>query len=490
MFHAKKIAIATSLLVIVMGISPDCVKAQHENSVSGIINTIENSRANDAFWSVIVRDTTGRVLEGYNYKKLVRPASNLKLLTSAVILDELGGDYTFTTNVYGWGYQVGNTWEGDIIIRGSGDPSISGTFYNEDRFHVFDKFYSAIESMGIQKINGNLIGNISLFDEQPYPEEWNWQDLSFYYGVEISPLSFNNNAVDLRVYASGEVGDTPEIEWFPFDTDYVDFVNEQVITPHGTEYDEYYRRILGTNTILLRSKLPENYLEKESLSILNAPRFFLDTFKKYLDDGNIDLNGRLIVDNQDINWSSEEYKKLVSHESKPLRTLLKRINKKSDNFYTEMMLKAISAEHFDAAGSTELGLSLMQDFAGEMGMDTTNLEISDGSGMASSTLLTVDDLSQMLIQMREHPEFKTYKNSLSTAGNDGSLKYRFINSPLQGRVHGKTGYVSGVRSLSGYLDTKSGQTLAFSVVTNNYTNNTSYIDFVHDQIIRQLYEKY
>ena len=485
----KKVATSVTLCFITfMFILSQSLQAQNVSSAE-IRQIIEDSRADRAFWSAVVRDTTGKILASYNAHKQVRPASNLKLLTSAAILDELGPDYRYTTRVYGWGQQRGDTWEGDILIRGSGDPSISGEFYNEDRFHVFNKIFSALYSRGIRTIDGNIIGNDAFFDQQPYPEGWSWQDLSFYYGVEISALSFNNNAVDLTVYADGEVGETPEIQWFPFDTDYVDFVNEQVITPPGTEYDEFYRRLLGTNTILLRSTLPKGYVEKESLSIKNASLFFLDTFKKYLEDGDISVNGRIIQDNQQQNWSQEQYSVIAEHQSVPLSELLKQVNKESDNFYTEMLLKTMAAEHFDAAGSTELGISLVKDFADSMKMDTTNIKLIDGSGMAPSTLLTVNDLSRMLVEMRDHPHFETYKKSLSVAGMDGSLENRF-GPALHEKMYGKTGYVSGVRSLSGYLEASSGQTLAVSVVTNNYTGKTAYIDYIQEKIIETLYQKY
>lgn len=477
-------------LLLVFVFLPYQSQAQNIIFSPEVIKTIENSRAHNAFWSVIVRDTTGKIIEGYNFEKMVRPASNLKLLTSAAILDELGPDYTFKTKIYGLGHQDGDTWRGDIIIRGVGDPSISGTFYREDRFHVFDKFFDALYSRGIRKIDGNLIGNDAFFDKQPYPEGWSWQDLSFYYGVEISALSFNNNAVDLTVYANNGVGDSPYIEWFPFDTEYVNFVNEQVITPKGTEYDEFYRRMLGTNTILLRSKLPKDYVEEESLSIRNASLFFVDTFRKYLEDGGISLTGRILVDNQPQDWKQKQYKVLAEHRSVPLDKLLQQMNKESDNFYTEMLLKTMAAEHFDAPGSTELGISLVEEFAAKMKMDTTKLELVDGSGMAPPTLLSVEDLSKMLIEMRSHPEYEVYKNSFPTAGIDGSLENRLTNSRLQGKVHGKTGFVSGVRSLSGYMQASSGHVLAFSVVTNNYVTKTSYIDYIHEQILKKIYDKH
>ncbi|HKK46095.1 MAG TPA: D-alanyl-D-alanine carboxypeptidase/D-alanyl-D-alanine-endopeptidase [Balneolaceae bacterium] len=490
MFDTKSISTGALALVLSLVFLPKTLQAQNIIFSPDIIQTIENSKAHNAYWSVAVRDTTGKIVEGYNFEKLIRPASNIKLLTTATILNELGPDYTYNTRMYGVGHQEGDAWEGDIIIRGVGDPSISGKYYNEDRFHVFDQFFMALHALGIKKIDGNLIGNDSFFDQKPYPKGWSWQDLSYYYGVEINALSFNNNAVDLRVYADGKVGDTPEIEWFPFDTDYVNFVNDQVITPQDSKYDEYYHRLLGTNTIILGSKLPKNYVEKESLSIFNAPMFFLDTFKKYLEDGDIEVNGDLIVDDQPQDWNSNEYKILAQHQSVPLRKLLKQVNKESDNFYTEMLLKTAAAEHFDATGSTELGLSLVQDFADSMGMDTTKLVMNDGSGMAPATLVTTEDLTKLLINMRHHPNFNVYRNSLSISGIDGSLENRFTGSEMQGKVLGKTGYVSGVRTLSGYLKAASGQTLVFSIAANNYTVETSYIDYIEDEIVRKLYNKY
>ncbi|HEX6981993.1 MAG TPA: D-alanyl-D-alanine carboxypeptidase/D-alanyl-D-alanine-endopeptidase [Balneolaceae bacterium] len=483
------ITTASLLFSMLLTVNPSHLRAQAPVLSLDIPEIIEQSRADNAFWSVIVRDTTGKILEGFNIGKLVRPASNLKLLTSATVLNELGADYTYRTVMYGLGYQNGSSWEGNIIIRGSGDPSISGKYYNEDRFYVFNKFYKALKAMGIEEINGNLVGNDAFFDQQPYPKGWAWNDLSFYYGVETSALSFNNNTVDLTVYADGDIGDTPEIEWFPFDTDYVKFVNEQVISPAESEYDEFYRRLMGTNRIILRSKLPQNYVEHEALSVLNASRFFIDTFKKYLEDGNISVNGRLIVESQQQDWNSDQYKILAVHESVPLRKLLQQLNKESDNFYAEMLLKTSAAEHFDISGSTELGIMLMKDFSASIGLDTTKMELSDGSGMAASTLITVKNLSKLLVEMRDHHQFEVYKNSLSISGVDGSLEYRFPAS-MVGKIYGKTGYVSGVRSLSGYMESSSGKPLIFCVVANNYTKETSYIDYVQEKIIQKIYRSY
>lgn len=486
--NGKHIIVFAALLVSVIFHTP--AASQSIIFSPEIIQTVEDSRANDAYWSVIFRDSTGTILEGYNFEKIVRPASNLKLLTSSAILDELGTEFTYKTYVYGLGSQEGDTWKGDIIVRGTGDPSISGTYYGENKFHVFDKFYETLDSLGIREIEGNLIGNDSYFDQQPYPKGWSWEDLSFYYGVEISALSFNNNAVDLQVFANDEIGETPRIQWFPFDTDYVTFVNEQTITPPDSEYDEFYRRVLGTNTIILRSKVPQNYDEKESLSVMNASMFFMDTFKEYLKDGGIETTGRILIDSQPHDWNSGRYQELAVHESVPLGQLMEQVNKDSENFYTEMLLKTAAAEKYDAQGSTELGISLVKEFAARTGIDTSRVEMNDGSGMSPGTLLSPSAITHLLVEMQHHPEFKAFRNSLSIAGLDGSLENRFTNTPMAGNLRGKTGFVSGVRALSGYMKSATGRTLVFSVVTNNYTNKTSYIDYLQESIIRQMYEKY
>ena len=464
------------------------VPAASSQDISDEVRAVfEESSASGAFWAVVVRDSTGSIIEAYNEDKLIRPASNLKLLTSAAILNKLGPDFTYNTTMYGLGYQEGRAWRGDIIINGSGDPSISGDFYDEDRFHVFEKFYQTLDSLGIYQVDGNLIGNTAYFDNQPYPKGWNWDDLSFYYGVEISALSFNNNAVDLEVFADNEVGETPRIQWFPFDTDYVNFINEQVITPSNSEYDEFYRRILGTNTIILRSKLPQGYYEKESLSVLNAPLYFMDTFKKYLEDGQIEINGRLLIENQQPITNYDKYEVLAEHESEPLKNLLKEVNKESNNFYTEMLLKTAAAEHYQTQGSTELGISLVKEYANSMQMDTTHIEMTDGSGMSPATLIEVADLSKLLYKIQSD---SIYTSTLSVPGVDGSLEHRFKNHPVRAKVIGKTGYVSGVRTLSGYMNAQSGQKLTFSIATNNYTNKTSYIDYLHEKLIKAIYSKY
>jgi D-alanyl-D-alanine carboxypeptidase/D-alanyl-D-alanine-endopeptidase (penicillin-binding protein 4) len=455
-----------------------------------IINLIENSQSAHALWSVQVRDTDGNIIENLNGEQLVRPASNFKLISSAAYLDYFGSDFTFETRLLGRGSQDGNSWVGDLLIEGSGDPTISGRFYNGNAFYVFEKWVEVLSEKGIRSIEGNIVGFDGLFDDIPYPKGWEWDDLSYYYAPETGALSFNENVVDLEVIADGPVGSTPEIQWFPMGTDYVEFVNEQVITPQGTSFDEKYRRVLGTNIILLRSTLPQGYYETESLSVTDPSLFFLDTFKKYLESRGITVTGQLYTDSNFFDWNAETYTHFDSHISVELSEIIKELNRESNNFYAEMLLKKLASDKYDVQGSTELGLKELKEYMHSMQFDTSKVELRDASGMAPATLVKASDVNNYLELLREKEYFPVFFESLAEGGLNGTLEYRFNNSPLKGSFNGKTGFVSGVRTLSGYLTTENGSDLTVSLFTNNYTAKTSSVDFVHQKILEFLYHRY
>jgi len=462
-------------------------RAQEQDPLKKLI---QNSPASDALWAVQVRDSSGNILESFNGDHIIRPASNLKLLMSAVFLDELGSGFTYETNLYGFGSQQGDTWKGDLIVEGKGDPSVNGEFYNDDPLFLFEKWLRILKEMGITRIDGNIIGNTSFFDDVPYPEGWEWNDLSFYYGVEISALSFNSNVVELEVLTDGEIGGAPEIQWFPFNTGYVNFINEQVITSPNSKYDESYRRVPGTNTILLRSTLPKGYYESEPLSVANPALYFIDTFSRYLEMGGIRLGGQLLTDDQPLDLESGSYRLFDRHESRPLAELVKWMNKESDNFFAEMILKTVAAWKYEIPGSTEMGLEIVKEFMEKASLDPGEARFKDASGMAASTLMKASALNKLLVYMQTHPEWGAFFESMSLGGIDGTLKNRFGGTPMIGKFYGKSGFVSGVRTLSGYLDTEKGSRLAVTIATNNYITGTSVIDVIHEKILEYLYKTY
>lgn len=450
---------------------------------------IGSSAAADAVWSVAVRDETGRLVAEVDPARMHRIASNSKLFVAAGLLLELGPDFRHKTRIYGDGrLDEHGVWQGDLHIIGSGDPSIDGHFYDDDAFYVFDAFIEQLREAGIESVHGNIFGNDGLFDDLPYPRGWEWDDLSYYYAPELGALSFNRNCVDLTVRADGEVGSTPAISWFPYDTDYVTFVNEQTITPSFVAYDESYRRVLGTNTILLRSTLPQGYLEEESLSIAEPAAFFLDSFQKHAMQRGLPIRGELIPDR--VVRERQDFQLLATHTSEPLHKLLHRVNRESDNFYTEMLVKTLSAAAFGPGGSSESGLEYVELILEEnLRLSTRSLRLRDASGMASANVASASALTALLHRMYGSPHGDEWKQTLSRAGYYGTLENRFLASPALGNLYGKTGFITGVRTLSGYITAESGQTYSFSILTNNHTQSTGTVDAVHERIINLIYER-
>jgi D-alanyl-D-alanine carboxypeptidase/D-alanyl-D-alanine-endopeptidase (penicillin-binding protein 4) len=478
MKHLFRIAILILLLA-----TPEYLHAQNLKTI------IKEAPNQEAFWSVTVRDQQGNILEQHNAEKVIIPASNQKLVTTAALLDHFGADFRFETVIYGNGTLNNGTWTGDLIIVGSGDPSISGDLYDGDRYHVFKSYVKQLKEAGIQRITGNLIADVSLFDEQVYPKGWDWYDFSFYYGVQVSPLSFNNNAVDLEVFAEGEIGDAPRISWFPDSTDYVTFINQQVITHPNTEYDEYYRRELGGNTITLGSTLPQGYYEDESLSVDDPPKYFLHSFRNYLTGNGIEVEGDLEISFEGMDNSETD--QLAIHRSHPLGKLIEWTNKESDNFYTEMMTKTLSAQKSGLKGSFEDGIFHIRNFLFETGLDTIHVQMNDASGMAGGNFNTTQNLSQLLVEMQLHECFEAYFKSMSVAGIDGTLAHRMKGTPLYKNFKGKSGFVTGVRTLSGYMNARTGKPLIVSIATNNYiSEKVRPIDAVHEKILMYLYNSY
>ena len=478
------------LIYISVFILPVELNAQISPEIQSII---ENSRASNAFWGIQVRDSEGHLFENLNGDKMFRPASNLKLITAGALLDRFGPDFRFATHLYGTGELVDSVWTGDIIIKGSGDPTINGQFYDDYSLHVFEKWITTLKEMGIKKIQGDLIGYDGLFDDIPYPRGWEWDDLSYYYAPKISALSFNSNVVDLEVIADGPVGSIPRIQWSPFNTPFVEFINEQIITSSGTRFDESYRRALGTNTIFLRSTLPQGYYETEPLSVSNPSYYFMDTLYRYMIIRGLEIDGTYYVNSDFYELDRLDQLDLTPldiHISEPLHRIVTWFNQESDNFYTEMLIKLLGNLNYNVQGTTELGLKALKEYMQEMSFDTSAVLLRDGSGMAAATLIPLDGLNRYLHSIKEKEYYPYFYQSLAIAGQNGTLGHRFRRSQINSQFHGKTGFISGVRALSGYLITQSGNTLTVSIVTNNYTEQTSHIDFIHQRILEYLYSNY
>lgn len=486
--NASRILLAgvTILVVTVSALSP--ALAQNRGLQRQIETRLNAKGTPNAHWAVSVRDESGQEIAAFNSEKLMVPASNMKLVTSAAILEELGPDFRYVTNIYGTGKLEGRTWVGDLHIVASGDPSINGDFYDDDDLYVFKQYAEQLRAAGIDSIRGNVFGNTSVFDGQHLPPDWDWYDLPFYYAAEVGPLSFNSNTVFLEVETSGKPGTKPGISWFPFNTDYVTFVNNQLITARGTSYRESYRRMPGSNVITLGSRLPQGYVETEALTVSNPTMYFLDTFVKFLTYEGFGMDVRFHEDPFPRGWEHADYKLLASHESQPLSELLQKVNKDSDNLYAEMMLKTLAHHRKGGAGSIRTGEIAANQRFSIMKLDTNYVSFRDGSGLASTNLVSTGFLSGLLYAMTQSPNFAHYDSSMTIAGVDGTFRNRLRGTPLEGNLRGKSGTISRTRAFSGYVKTKSGKLVSFSMIANNFRVPARDIDRIHEALATIIFD--
>jgi serine-type D-Ala-D-Ala carboxypeptidase/endopeptidase (penicillin-binding protein 4) len=464
------------------------VSAQSRNLQRQIDSRIAAKGTPNAHWAISVRDEQGVEVASYNSEKLMVPASNMKLVTSAAILEELGPDFKYETNIYGRGELVGRTWVGDLHIAASGDPSINGDFYDDDDFFVFKSYADQLRAAGIDSVRGIIFGNTSIFDGQHLPPDWDWYDLPFYYAAEVGPLSFNSNTVFLEVNTSGRPGVKPEISWFPFNTDYVSLVNNQLITAKGTSYRESYKRMPGSNVITLGSRLPQGYVETEALTVSNPTMYFLDTFVKYLTYEGFGMDVKYYEDPFPNDWTKPEFTLLATHESMPLSLLLQKVNKDSDNLYAEMMLKTLAHHRKGGAGSIRGGEIAANQRFSIMKLDTSYVSVRDGSGLSSTNLVSTGFLSGLLYAMTSSSNFSHYDSSMTIAGVDGTFRNRMKGTSLEGNLRGKSGSISRTRAFSGYLMTRSGKLVSFSMIANNFRVPSRDIDRVHEAIATLIFD--
>ena len=408
-----------------------------------------------------------------NSNRLLRPASNLKLFTTAVALEVLPGDFEFKTQVLIDGDINNQILNGNLYLKGYGDPLLTA----ENLDTLAEKV-----SRQIKTINGNLIGDISYFDDTYWGRGWAWDDEPKYFDASISPLTVNSNIVKIFINPGSNIGDATIIRTEP-KTDLIQISNfavtsnslstsELSVTRNWRERD---------NRIILTGSIPlQGNEERFSLSIWRPEIFTLNLFKEKLELHGVTIRGKTIID-------SISYGKLLFQTNHFLDSVITNINKTSNNLATENLLKTIGAELSGKPGSADGGVTLVKQFISHIGIDTTKIIIADGSGVSRYNLISPHNITTLLRDRYNNENtFKRFYSSLPIGGTDGNLKNRFINGAAKNRVHAKTGTHSDALALSGYVTTTGGDTLAFSIIVNNFTGNSKQYRDIIDKICEQL----
>ncbi|MBU1064720.1 D-alanyl-D-alanine carboxypeptidase/D-alanyl-D-alanine-endopeptidase [bacterium] len=473
----------------IQGTSPKYSSKPAIQSFRSQLNSIINApHFQTAIIGIHIEDyKTQEVLYSLNAYTLLMPASNMKLFTTSSALALLGPDYRYKTSLYYDGNIKNSVLNGNLIVKGSGDPTISGRHNGGNRLELFQNWAETLKSMGIHKINGNIIGDDNLFDDSGLGYSWAWDDLSYYYAAQTSALSFNDNCVDVFIIPGDSVGRTPYLFTEP-DMNYLEIKNEIITVPtDSSTYIDFFRTP-GTESVTIFGtvKAGKDTIE-EWVTVDNPTNYTLSAFKYSLEQNGISVNNISDIDELPLMVPDyEKYTLVATHTSIPLSEIIRTVNKVSQNFYAEQLQKTLGVEFFNE-GSTKKGVEAEKQWFTRIGLNPDDIIIVDGSGLSRHNLVTANQIVTILRGIRNNPNYQVFYDSLPIGGVDGTLQHRLNGSNAAGHVFAKTGYVGRVRALSGFVQAKNSHEYIFSILVNHYPVPTSVVNNMQDRIVTLLY---
>ena len=423
----------------------------------------------------IVSLNTGQVLYDENSSLLRHPASNLKLLTSSAALQMLGPDFRFRTCVLADSTATDSLVPGNVYLKGYGDPDL--------RVSDLDSLAGIIRSRGIRRINGDIVGDESYFDNLFWGNGWMWDDEPDPDEMFISALSVNKNCISVTVAPSNLPGNSVSVSINP-PTQYVSVLCTATTANDTSDETLKITRLFKerSNTITVSGAIPESSaVVRRRMSVWQPALFAAQLFKEALVRDSILVLGKAV-----LGITPSETHELAEHQW-PIDSVLIHMNKVSDNLSAENLLKTLGAVRRGPPGSAQNGLYVENEFLASLGIDTTTFSVVDGSGVSHYDLLSVDNIIHLLAAIARRPDpFRLIYQSLPIAGVDGTLESRMVGTLAEGNVRAKTGTINGVSSLSGYVRTRDGELLAFSMMMENFILPTRYFRLAQDRICELL----
>jgi D-alanyl-D-alanine carboxypeptidase/D-alanyl-D-alanine-endopeptidase (penicillin-binding protein 4) len=436
-----------------------------------------------ASWGIEVRDlATGQALYERNPRKNMMPASMAKLFTTAAALDALGPEARVRTTLETAApVDASGRLAGDLYVVGRGDPGLAKR--GEDGRDGLDALVDGLLAAGVRQVEGRLLGEDGAFAGERRGPYWEWGDLVWCYGAEVSGLSWNGSCADLVVTPGPEVGAAVAVARRPASS-YYDVVSTATTSVASQKADLRLVRELGSSLIQLSGTYPSG-ADPDVLSVaLEDPARYAATILAE----RLAARGVRVAGGVGSGGRPAAARVLALHESEPLSQILKETNKPSDNLRAESLLRLLGLQA-KGEGSVERGLEALGEFLKRVGVDADTASMDDGSGLAVTDLVSPHQVVDLLAAMDRHPHARFFEDSLPVAGVDGTLEHRMRGTAAKGRVKAKTGTRRHVSSLGGYVSSASGRRLAFSIMVNNHTvagrEATAAIDAICEILARQ-----
>jgi D-alanyl-D-alanine carboxypeptidase/D-alanyl-D-alanine-endopeptidase (penicillin-binding protein 4) len=425
------------------------------------------------------------VLFRYNADRLVMPASNMKIPTLAATAERLGWDYTFGTTLAATGPVVDGTLQGDLVVRGNGDPSLNAR--QVDPVPVLDEWADQLAAHGIRRIAGRLVGDDNAFDEQSFGQGWSWDDLHDGYSAPIGALQVYEDAVTLTL-APGATPGTPAHAAFATPGSGWAIDNRAVTGAPGSPLTIEVRRIPGALLVHVAGSIPSGAaVITRTLAVDNPTTYLLGLLAAAVERRGITITGGMAdIDDLPAGCVSPGGTPLVEHRSLPLREIAHPLMKASQNLYGETLLRAVGRVEGRVATAAD-GKAAVLSVLKAWGAPVNGLVMADGSGLSRYNYATADLMVAILRRMYDDPRHREpWIEALAVGGQPGTLQKRFVGTPGEGRVRAKTGAISNVRSLSGYVPAANGEQLVFSIIVNNVTATSDQIYKVVDAAVLRL----
>lgn len=473
----------------VWGTSPKHTRYKSIKGFRSQVNKIIDSpQLQPAVMGIYIEEyKTRQIIYALNENTLLMPASNMKLFTTSSALALLGPDYRYKTSLYMDGTIENGILIGNLYVKGSGDPTISGRHNNGNQLEVFRKWADILRAKGITQIAGSIIGDDNIFDESGLGYSWAWDDLSYYYAAKTSGLAFNDNCIDLFILPNDSIGGMAKIFTNP-PMDYMTFTNKIVtVSEDSSNYIDFYRQPGWESTTIFGTIKANSDTLKEWVTVENPTLYTLAAFKYTLENNGITVRNINDIDELPIDNPDYENQEIVDiHQSIPLSEIIKTINKVSQNFYAEQLQKTLGVE-LKGEGVAQKGIEAEKEWFSRIGISPNDIFIVDGSGLSRHNLVTPFQIVTILRAIRNHSNYEVFFNSLPVCGVDGTVKNRLKGSNAAGHVFAKTGYVGRVRALSGFVHAANGREYLFSILVNHYPVPTGRINDLQDHIVTLLY---
>ena len=499
------VRLAASLLLLA-GSLAHAQTAERPKLSERIGDLLGRPAAQRTHWGVCVVDLdTGETLYQHGEHRLFVPASNVKLFATAMALRRLGRDHAFTTSVVGEGsISESGQLDGDLRLIGGGDTNLSSRElpyrksedFARDRLSPLRQLAHGVKNAGVESIAGNVVGDDSRYVWQPYPRGWSYADTLLGYGSPTSALVFNDNLIVLRV-TPGAVGGPARVAIVPTLPYYS--ISNRTLTASGRTVARSLlaRRGEAPAEIVLAGQIPSRSGGRTFELAADDPALYAAVaLKQALADLGIEVQGRAVAHHLLPDRlaslrsgpgasASKRGKTLAELTSFPLSEAIRVVNKDSENLHAEMLLREV-ALHESGIATQEAAVQSLRRFLAEAGLRTNEFVLRDGSGLSRHDLLSPRGTVRLLQHMWRSEDRDAYLESLPVAGLDGTLDWRFRRTAARGRIRAKTGSMSHVLALSGYVSSSGGRTLAFAIFANNFGIAESSTRYLVDAIAAEL----